>query len=183
MTTTLESALDVLFGWNFRNSLDQSTTRDVDRLRHQEGITNGTGDNQANEMWHDRRWVTAGSPTDDIDLRGVLTNAFGQTVNFTKIKTIVIENLGVPTDGRGGDEFTPTAGEDLLIGGEGVNPFDDWANADNDAKIRLGSGGLLVLTNPLDGWDVTASTADLLRVANGGTTDIVYKIILEGIKE
>src|SRR4051812_14107572 len=67
----------------------------------------GAGALQANTFFSDYRTLAA-SAVDSLDLAGVLTDAFGQTITFTEVKAIYIEN--------------GSAVDDLAVGA-GSNPF------------------------------------------------------------
>ena len=179
MATDISTSLQVTFDWQFKNALGLSSVKDKDGIKHIEATTFGTGSDQTNELWHDRRFVTPSTVNDDIDLSGVLTNAFGESVTFTKIKKLVIINLGVP-DQQSGSVFTPTIGENLFIGGSS-NPWDFPFNEVAASVLSLYSGGVFVLSAPLDGLTVTAATADILRIAHDGADDIMFDIIIEGL--
>jgi len=181
MSTSLTATLKVKLAWLFQNVLDLNTAEDSYAWNQSEALANGTSENMANDMFHDRRYLTTGSPTDDLDLAGGLTNSFGETLTFTAIKQIVIYNLGVPDASHA--TWTPTAGEDLDIGGAASNPFTAPFDGGATSKVTVPSGGMLVMTAPLDGWTVTAGSADTLRVAldGGGANDVDYEIVIIGV--
>src|SRR5690349_4959054 len=54
-------------------------------------MTDGTAAGQANQQWSSRRTLAA-SASETLDLTGVLTDAFGDAVNFARIKAILISN-------------------------------------------------------------------------------------------
>lgn len=131
------------------------------------GFTNGSGANQASELYVKRRTVTASS-NDDIDLAGVLTDNLGATITFTKIKGIRIR----------ADAANPG---DLLIGPAAANGFLAPFNAAAD-RVRCAPGGYVDLVNPTAaGWAVVAGTGDILRVTNGsGSGSATYNIEILG---
>lgn len=131
------------------------------------GFTNGSGANQAADLYAASRTVAL-SANDDIDLSGVLLNNLGTTLAFTKIKAIRIR----------ADSANPG---DLLVGPAAANGFLAPFNAAAD-RVRVAPGGVLELINPsAAGWAVTAGTADLLRVTNGsGSGSATYKIEILG---
>ena len=175
---SLATRLEIRDSWQHTNVLDNSTTKDNSRISHELELSNGTGENQVNQSWHDTRTLSPAG-NDDLDLAGVLTNAFGQTVTLTKIKKITIINNGAVIAA----ENTPTAGEDLLVGGAAANPVTSLFDGSATAKLPLKSGGALVISAPLDGYTVTAGSADVLRIAHDGigVDDINYTIKIEGI--
>ena len=127
------------------------------------GLAAGTGDNQVNLAWSDRRSLAATS--EDLDLSGGLTGAFGDTLTFSKVKVIVIRN----------NDDT----DNLTVGGAAANQFASWV-ADASDKVVIAPEGYLVLVAPLDGYAVTAGTADLLKVDAGAAT-ISYDIAVIGL--
>lgn len=131
-------------------------------------LANGNAANQANALWHDQRTIAA-SANDDLDLAGVLVDAFGAVLTFTKIKGLFVAAAAANTN-------------DVLVGGLGTNGFFSWLGATGDL-VKVGPGGLLALVRPDNaGYAVTAATADLLRVTNGaGGTSVVYDIVLVGV--
>lgn len=178
VATNLNATLLIRESWAFHKALDQSTTKDEDQTKYEKSLTFGTGNDQVDEMWHDRREVTPSTGTDDIALFGGLVNAFGETITFAKIKQIIIVNLG-EEDGSGG--FTETAGEDLLVGNSGVDAFNDLFNGVDASVIKIGSGDVFLISNKLAGFTVTSTTADTLRVLHDGSTkDITYDITIIG---
>lgn len=167
MTTSLSSQLRLTLGWQFQNSLDLSTVADNGSIQLDDDLENGSGLDQANLIWHDQRTLAAAAH-DDLDLAGTLTDAFGQTVTFTKLKGLLLHNRAT------------TAGEILHVGG-GSNPIVDWIGAGGDL-VKVGPAGILLLWNPsLAGYTVTASTADVLRITNAGIGSIDYDILLLGV--
>lgn len=129
-------------------------------------ITNGTSANQANQIWTDTRTISA-SGSDDIDLAGVLTNAFGTTLTFTAIKGIIVCAATENTN-------------NVVIGGD-ANGLIGWVGNANDV-VNVKPGGIFAIYDPSAvGYAVTASTGDILQIANSaGTTSVTYDIIVIG---
>ncbi len=71
------------------NAVDLSTILDNIKKTYNINFTNGTGANKSEAIFHDTRQIAA-SATDQLDLSGTLTNKFGTTVVFTKIKGIFV---------------------------------------------------------------------------------------------
>lgn len=130
-------------------------------------LTDGLGANQAREMFTDNRALAA-SASESLDLSGVLLDAFGTAILFTKIKALIIK-------------ADPTNVNDVVVGGAGANACFSFFNASTD-KVRVKPGGMMCLVAPdVNGYAVTAATADILQVANGGAgTGILYDIIVIG---
>lgn len=130
--------------------------------------TNGTAAGQADRVFSDRRTLSA-SATEDLDLAGVLTDAFGNTVSFARIKAIKIKAAAGNTN-------------QVVIGAAGSNQWGTLLNA--TGTISLNKGGVFEAacgeTDSI-GWAVTAGTGDLLKIANGGAgTSVTYDITIVG---
>lgn len=130
-------------------------------------FADGTGAGKANKMYADTNTLAA-SGTTALDLNGTLLDAFGGTINFTKIRALVI---------------TADAGNtnDVQVGGAASNGFIAPFGAGTD-KIKVKPGGAFALIAPdVNGYGVTAATADLLQITNGGAgTGVTYSIIIIG---
>lgn len=129
-------------------------------------ITNGTSAGQANNLWADTRTLTASS-SEDLDLYGGLTNAFGTTLNFTKIKGILIEADATNTN-------------NVQVGGDAASLATMFGNVNDLINVRPG-GLFLLYANDSTGYAVTNTTADILQIANSGSgTSVTYSIIVIG---
>lgn len=120
-------------------------------------FTSGVAANQADILYVDERAFTS-STADDIDLAGVLSNAFGQTITAVEIVGIVIINAT-----KAGVRNTVT-----LSVGAGSAPWFGMFGATGDV-IKVPPGGVFCLFAPdASGLGtVTATTADLLTVTPG----------------
>ncbi|GIH91938.1 hypothetical protein ACFFMN_33970 [Planobispora siamensis] len=130
-------------------------------------FSDGAGLNQANRIWSDERTLVA-SANEDLDLAGVLTDPFGATVTFARIKALIVA-------------ASLANANNVVVGGGASNPFINWASGTTPAVI-VRPGGLLALFAPdATGYVVTGGTGDLLRVANSGAgTPVTYQIVLIG---
>lgn len=132
-------------------------------------LANGTAAGQADRCFSDTRTIVA-SGTDDLDLAGTLTDAFGATVTFAKVKVIMVVAAAGNTN-------------NVVIGGAAANQFATWAGAGtHTVTVRPGGTFLLsVGSADLNAYAVTAGTGDVLRIANsGGTTSVAYDIVVVG---
>jgi hypothetical protein len=159
VTLTLKVDSKALKTGNLGISADDPLLRDYTQL-----LANGTGANQASQHWHDQR-TTAGN--DDLDISGSLTNVFGTSIVFTKIKAIIIKAASANVG-------------DVLVGAAASNQFLTFLGSATD-KIKVKPGGLLILVAPdANGYAVTAATGDILRVASSSGS-VTYDIILIGV--
>lgn len=166
MATTFTGSLAFQVIGNMVKSLDIGTARLNVNYRVAKTITNGTGAEQDNMIWTDTRTISASS-SDDLDLYGGLTNAFGDTINFACIKGLFIFADSENTN-------------NLLIGGD-TNANANWVVNANDIVV-VKPGGMFCLYDPsAGGYGITNTSADVLQIANSSSgTDVIYDIILIG---
>ncbi len=136
----------------------------------------GTGLDKANLLWADRR-ILAASGSENLNLGSGLSNSFGDSLEFTNVKAIVVFNI---TDETWGDHTATTAV--ITIGGAASTPFSGpFANSSD--KISIPTSGMFVVTNPtLAGWDVYYPTSEMLLLVENedASNEALYDIILIG---
>lgn len=129
-------------------------------------FTEGTGANQINQFWTDTRTLGA-SVSETIDLAGTLMNVNGSIATFSKVKFL---GLKAHTDNA----------VNVILGGAASNawlgPFSSSADT-----ASIPAGGVWSQAEPVTGWTVTPTVADLLQVASGGASPVVYDIIIFGV--
>ena len=129
-------------------------------------MATGTGASQSDLLFTDQRTIAASS-TEDLDLSGSLSDAFGNTLAFVKVKAITVKAASANTNNV---TVSPASANGFL------GPF-----ADASDLLAIPPGGFITLTAPVSGWTVTASTGDLLTIANSGAgTEVVYDVIIIG---
>lgn len=130
-------------------------------------LGSGTGVNQADKLYSATRTLAA-SASEDLDLAGVLVDAFGGTITLARVKALMIRAAAGNTN-------------NVVVGGASSNGFISWVGgATHTVTVR--PGGVLFLAAPdAVAYAVTAATADLLHVANsGGTTGVTYDVVIIG---
>ena len=170
MADTLAIDLRASLTWLFSEALDLSSVNDQSTLEFDASLADGTGDDQADLIWHDERTLAAAA-SENLDLTALATVIFGGTVpiNFAKVKAILIVNTST------------TAGHELLVGGAGAGQaFATPFNNNVSAKVGVGPDSPLLLVNKQSGWAVTAGTGDILRVQNSGASAATYRIVIVG---
>ena len=127
----------------------------------------GNGANQAKLIWSDTRTLTASS-SESLELTSSLVDAYGNTVNFTAIKGIIINAHASNTNL-------------VQVGGAASDAFINWVASYTDiVNVRPG-GTFALFANDATGYAVTASTGDLLKIANSSSgSSVTYDIILLG---
>jgi hypothetical protein len=164
MTLTAKFTLSIVAQQS--SALDLTSPEADVAKSYTDSFANGTGANQAQEIFSDSRTIT-GSGTDNLDLSGTLTDALGATVAFTGVKAIVIRNTGT---------VQIRVGKKISNGFAG--PYDQTAGA---LGHIVEPGGTYFVSNPsAAGWAVTAATADLLSVENLSASAAAYDVIIVG---
>lgn len=148
------------------SDLDVQTRRSTAAVSAGVGLKSGTGAGQADLVWSDTRTLAA-SATEDLDLAGSLTDAFGATLTFARVKEVTITAAGGNTN-------------NVVAGNATSNGFVGPWGATGTVSVRPG-GFSSCCCSDATGWVVTAGTGDLLKVANSGSgTSVTYTIKIVG---
>lgn len=131
-------------------------------------LSSGTAAGMADLVFHDTRTLTA-SANEDLDLAGVLTDAFGATLTFVKVKGLFVAAAAANTN-------------NVVVGNAATNAWATLLNSTGTIQVRPGAFvGAFAGQADAAGYAVTAGTGDLLRVTNGGAgTSVTYDIIVLG---
>lgn len=173
MATSFSATLTAALSWAFTNPLDQSTPRDAAALALTLAeLTNGTGANQANTIWHDRRTLaSAASDTIDLyDFGGGTPSPLGTVIANAAIKFIYIKNRSA------------TATDVLTIGNDSTTAaWNSFFNASDTNAITLRGGASLLIAAPdASGYAVADTTNHLLKILNSGAGSVDYDIVVIG---
>lgn len=165
----LRSSLAIAASATQTSALDLTSASAPVNFSRSVALGSGTGAGKADRMWTDRRQIAA-SGTDDLDLVGsALVDPFGVAVTFARVKGLFIA-------------AADTNVNNLVIGAAAGAPWAGLLNAAGTITIRPG-GACAFIAGDEDAtaWAVTATTADLLRVANSGAGSVVdYDIVIIG---
>ncbi|GIE46204.1 hypothetical protein [Actinoplanes lobatus] len=166
MATNLKTIVTVMIDAIYKNVLDLGTPTDSFLKKLKIELSDGTGANSADRMFHDQRTIAA-SASEDLDLAGVLAGPFGNTLTFVELRAVMITASGANTNNV---RVTRPASN-------GVPLF--LAASDG---IDIPPGGCFLWTCPADGKvSVTAGTGDLLTVANSSSgTSVTYDVVIIG---
>jgi len=126
----------------------------------------GTGPGQVSKAFIDTRTLAL-STGEDLDLAGALLDPLGAAAVFAVVKVIYFKASAANVN-------------NVVVGNAAsagfIGPFGAAAHT-----VAIPPGGVLMLVHPGAGWTVTATTADLLHVLNGGAgTSVTYDVILLG---
>jgi hypothetical protein len=131
------------------------------------GFSSGVGANQADKIFADTRTITASS-NDDLDLAGVLVDAFGAVITMARIRGLFVKAYAANTN-------------NLIIGGGASNPITTILGGTTPTLTIRPGGWLGLLAPDAIGYVVTAATADILRFSNGGAgSSVTYDVVILG---
>lgn len=133
-------------------------------------LASGTGDGNCDLYFRDTRTLTTGAD-ESLDLAGSLTDPFGSTITFAKIKFLAVKN----------NSTTQT----ISVGGAAANQFAGMFGDTTDILDILPNtadedGGWAVIICDPAGVAVTGGTGDLLKIANSAGATATYDIIIVG---
>lgn len=165
MAAAQTSKIQLTIQSTYTNPLDLSTVTSRIAKNYVQNLANGSGANKASKVFADTRTLTTGA-NEDLDLAGSLTDAFGQTLTFAKVKALAIvaavantTTLTVTRPSSNGAPFLAAAGD----------------------GFALKPGGIFLLTDPSSaGIAIAASSADLINVANAAGASASYDVIVIG---
>ncbi len=166
---TLLTKLSLNIDANYKAPRDLSESSDPLLKAYSAALLSGVAAGQADKIFHDTRTLGA-SGSEDLDLAGVLLDAFGAAITFVKIKALIVSAAAGNTN-------------NVLVGGvaAGLSSI-ILPQATGNVVVRPGAT-FAVLAGQADatGYAVTATTADLLHIANSGAgTGVTYDVIIIG---
>lgn len=162
MGTLTNPTVGVSLSGTFSSADDLTTVSQSIGISVQQSWTNGTDSNQANQFYSDQ--ITASASAESIDLAGSLTDVFGSTITFTKVRGLYVRNRAT------------TTAFDLTIAGNFMTTSVIGGSSQN---LVLEPGGVLLLTAPVDGYVVTAATADVISFDPGANT-VTFDVAIYG---
>jgi hypothetical protein len=167
---TVQSA-NVNVGWAMTNDDNiGGKTTNSGTLAWQLGaaLTNGTGAGKARYIYV---WTgtIAGAATQDFDLAGALTDFFGNTITFAKVKGIVLTHS------------SSTTATSVSLDGSVTNAFKTYLGGTNPT-VKVNNGySFALMGSDATGYAVTAGTGDVLRVLNNdGTNTATVSLVVYG---
>ncbi|MEU8886736.1 hypothetical protein [Streptomyces sp. NPDC048442] len=164
----LNSSISIAADASLTSALDLTTGTAPLSVRKASAFASGTGAGKADKVFSDRRTLAA-SGTEDLDLAGVLLDAFGAAVTFARIKGIVISAAASNTN-------------NVVVGAASTNAWATMLNATGTVTLRPGASlGLAAGVADATCYAVTAGTGDLLKIANSAAgTAVTYDIVIIG---
>ena len=168
MTTALAATIAISLAASYSNSLDIGSVNYQPNFNSNFVFNDGIGANQAKILFTDTRTLAA-SANESLDLAGVLLDAFGNTIIFDRIKAIIVT-------------ADPTNTNNVLFGGAATAQAAPWFGTVTDTLVVRPGGCIALIAPDAVGYDVTATTADLIKIANSGAgTGVNYTIVIVGV--
>ncbi|MFE0132395.1 hypothetical protein ACFWY6_12605 [Streptomyces sp. NPDC059037] len=164
----LSASLSVAATVSQTKALDLTTVADPLMFRRAVNLTDGTAAGKADKVFHDRRTLAA-SATEDLDLAGVLLDAFGAAITFVRVKGLFISAAAANSN-------------NVVVGNATSNGWATLLNATGTLTLRPGAS-VGAIAGPADAtaYAVTAATGDLLKIANSGAgSAVTYDIVIVG---
>ncbi|MEU5979391.1 hypothetical protein [Streptomyces sp. NPDC047315] len=153
-----------------RQTRAQDLTVVVDPLDWRRGVhlESGTAAGMADRVFHDRRTLAA-SASEDLDLAGVLTDAFGAAITFVKVKGIFVSAASANAN-------------NVVVGNATANAWSTLLGATGTITLRPGATvGVMAGATDATAYAVAAGTGDLLKVANSAAgSSVTYDIVIIG---
>lgn len=133
------------------------------------GFSNGVAANQADRLYAAKGTINP-STTLTLDLAAGLTDVFGASITFARVKLFYFELT------------TDTAGSSVTLGASGTFPAKLWFGDAATDTLTVQNGGLFLIEAPTAaGYPVTAGTADLLAIVNNDSVNVAtYRIAIIG---
>lgn len=127
-------------------------------------LSNGSGANQANILWADERTLAA-EATEDIDLAGALTDAFGATITAASVVAILV--------------IAAQGNTNNVIVANGTHPFGLFGGTTPSFAVK--PSGFFFAAAPGGGGlgTVTAGTGDDITITNSAAgSAVTYQIAI-----
>jgi hypothetical protein len=158
--------LGVSFTGTLTSALDLVTASAPLAYALDKALGSGTGANQVDRIWHDKRTITASS-TDSLDLAGVLTDPFGALITFARLKFLFVEADAANTN-------------NVNVTRPATNGVPLFLAASDGIPVHPG-GYFQWFAPTAAGVVVTAGTGDLIDMVNSaGGSSVIYNVVLLG---
>lgn len=164
----LSASLSMAASVSQTKALDLTTVADPLMFRRAVNLTDGTAAGKADKVFHDRRTLAA-SATEDLDLAGVLLDAFGTAITFVRVKGLFISAAAANSN-------------NVVVGNATSNGWATLLSATGTLTLRPGASvGAMAGPTDATAYAVAGTTGDLLKIANSGAgSSVTYDIVIVG---
>lgn len=129
-------------------------------------LTNGTTANKADLIFTDQRTLVA-SATEDLDLAGSLTDAFGAIITMVEVVAVYIEAAAENTNN--------------VVVGDATSPVPLFGGTSPTFSVKPGGFFFAAAPNASGMFTVGAGSTDDLKITNSGAlTSVTYKVVIIG---
>jgi hypothetical protein len=158
---TFKAQIRASLGWDWNEGV-----RDNSRLEYTKGLSDGSGDNQADVVWCVEHQVLALGAASTYDLSALARTVLGvsHSIGFASIKALLVVNESV-------------AGGELLFGAAAIDPWSEPFGNVGD-RIAVPADSAFLVSSRQSGWPVDSAARNLRLAASGG--DVTYSIALVG---
>ena len=159
------------FSWTFSKSTSfGSDTSNSGAFSYSNSLTAGTGAGAASKFYADEITI-AGGATSNLDLAASLTDIFGNSISFSKIRLLYVEVVASES----------STGESVSLGGHATAACASFFGSNSDT-IKVKNGGCFQLTcKDASAYAVTATTADIIKIVNNDNSNpVVVRIGIAG---
>jgi hypothetical protein len=150
------------------NILDLQSAASPLTINRSYGMSSGTAANQADKIFTDTRTIAI-SGTDNLDISaGGLLDPLGVVFTVARLKLLYLFAYAANTN-------------NVVVGGNAAGLVSLLVPASTSTLILRPGGSLLLFAPDATAYPVTATTADLIPLANSGAgTTVTYDVIMIG---
>lgn len=173
MATDLQGAVTVQVSMTNTNTVDLRSIVDSLSLSIPLTLTNGTGANQATQIFSDTRTTDATGETLDFN-GGGLTDAFGNAIAMTRMVALILTASTANATAGGGGASLDINVERVATAGMGI------LAADGDILLLKPGMTVAFLVGTATGVTMTAGDTDSLKFAASAAGNVTYTITIIG---
>lgn len=163
MATSLTSTIAASFKWNFSNTVSLvGTTSNSTSFAYSDVLSNGTAADNADLLYIAAPTISA-SGTLNLDLAASLTDIFGNSITFARVKGIFIKF----------DSTTAATTSTVTIGNHASAAAPMFFGAAAHTATIHATGVFMTCRSDATGWPITATTADILKIVNNDSSNAV----------
>lgn len=164
--TLTVNSIKATFDFKYESSVDlANATKNASVITWKDSLSNGTAVDNADLLWFDERSLSSGA-NETLDLHGSLTNVFGTTVSFARVKLLALRLT------------TTTTGCSLTVGNAASNQFSSHLGGTTQTFVVRGGGWAIFYTPDATAY-AAGSSADQLKLTASAHA-ITYQIVVIG---
>lgn len=158
MAITFSGSVRAGISWSYKSTSAIAETENSAGFSFADSLATGTAADQADRLYVAQVTIAA-SGTLNLDLAGALTDVFGNSITFARVKAFFL----VPAEGNLASEVS--------VGGHATAAAPLWFSDATDKEKVHKTGVCFHYRADATAWPVTATTADMLSVINLDATN------------